>query len=66
MPNETVKIVYVGPCPAVEVPSLNLVADRDEPITVPHDAAEQLLAQSVWEKAGTKPAKTAAPAAEKE
>lgn len=44
-------VVYEGPIDAVEVPALNVVAGRGEPVEVPdNDASRELLKQDCWKQ----------------
>jgi hypothetical protein len=45
------RVVYVGPHDAVEVPELGVAVRRDQPVEVLDGDAEALLAQDVWEAA---------------
>ncbi|MEV5538478.1 hypothetical protein AB0L13_16605 [Saccharopolyspora shandongensis] len=46
------RIRYIGPFVAVDVPSLGITAERDVPIEVPDSAAARLLEQTtVWAEA---------------
>lgn len=50
------RITYVGPYRAVDVPSIGMTASRDVPIEVPDEAAKQLLRQkSNWSEAKPEP-----------
>lgn len=42
-------VVYRGPSDAVEVPALNVVARRGEPMEVPDEVATELLRQDCWQ-----------------
>jgi hypothetical protein len=56
---ETVKIKYVGPHLAVEVPALKTVVARGEVVAAPRDVAASLTLQADWQPVG----KSAAPIA---
>lgn len=45
------RVTYVGPHDAVEIPVLNLATKRGEPIEVPNDIGHELVKQSSWETA---------------
>lgn len=50
------RITYIGPFVAVDVPSLGITAQRGVPIEVPDSAAKSLLEQStVWAEAKSSP-----------
>lgn len=51
------RLIYVGPHDAVEVPLAGIVAEREKPVDVPDDEALKLLEQREnWAKApGAKP-----------
>lgn len=46
---KTVKVVYPGPFPSVDVPALGLTARQGEPVEVPAEHAASLLEQG-WTK----------------
>ncbi|MEU5848939.1 hypothetical protein [Saccharopolyspora shandongensis] len=46
------RIVYIGPFRAVDVPSLGITAEQGTPIEVPDEPAARLLEQStIWAEA---------------
>jgi hypothetical protein len=61
-----VRITYIGPSDAVEIPDPPLLAVRGEPVEVPDELAKRLLEQSCWTAASeSKPAAAAKSAAQK-
>lgn len=42
------QLTYVGPCAAVEVPELGIVAERGVPVEVEDKVAKSLLQQDTW------------------
>ena len=57
------RVEYIGPFLAVEVPSLGGVVERGEPVDVPDEIGAALVRQATWEQHKT-PAESAAEQAE--
>lgn len=45
------RVTYVGPHDAVEVPSLGVACARGESLDVPNDIGHELIKQDSWETA---------------
>lgn len=45
------RVTYVGPHDAVEIPVLNVACKRGESIEVPNDIGHDLVMQASWETA---------------
>lgn len=49
------RVTYVGPHDAVEIPVLDIAVKRGDSIDVPNDIGHELVKQASWETAMFKP-----------